>query len=221
MEYNQKIMLYKLSLVKSGDRFIERIFHESMKDLGKFYGITWTTNTPKIVFLKDRKSIDLLRAKKTEPWLVGWADDRMRIVFVLDKKELERYSSHTYSKDYYHSLIKHELSHLFYKILSAGKQGPVWLSEGVAIYTSGQNKLKIKPSKFKNFLSFYNRGGSGVYEESGFVVEILVKRFGKNKLLKLIKSLEDVSNEKQFNKLFQKIYKFQISYKSISLQGSW
>src|SRR3990167_8310475 len=100
----KKLMLYKLSITKSGDRFIERVFHQSMKDLGKFYSINWTTNMPKIVFLKDRKS-----------------------------------------KDYYHSLIKHELSHLFYKILSAGKQGPVWLSEGVAIYTSGQNKLKTKP----------------------------------------------------------------------------
>ena len=209
-------MLYKLSITKSGDRFIERVFHQSMKDLGKFYSINWTTNMPKIVFLKDRKSIDLLRAKKTEPWLVGWADDRMRIIFVLDKKELEKHSSHKYSKDYYHSLIKHELSHLFYKILSAGKQGPVWLSEGVAIYTSGQNKLKTKPNKFKKFLTFYNHGGSEVYEESGFVIEMLVKKFGKNKLLKLIKFLRNVSNEKQFNKLFKKTYKFKISYKSVN-----
>ncbi|MDD4761827.1 MAG: hypothetical protein PHZ25_02300 [Candidatus Pacebacteria bacterium] len=206
-------MIYKLSLAKSNDKFIKKIFQESMKDLGEFYGINWTTNTPKIILLEDRKSIDLLHVKKTESWLVGWADNNMRIVFILDKKNFEKFSSHKYSTAGYSALIKHELSHLFYKILSEGKFGPAWLSEGVAIYTSGQNKLKTKPREFKNFMSFYAKGGSEVYKESGFAVELLVKKFGKNKLFELIKSLQSISNENQFNKTFKKIYGFQISYK--------
>jgi hypothetical protein len=209
-------MIYKLTATTSKDRFTERVFRESMKTLGEFYNIHWTTNTPKIILLKDRDSIDLLHAKKTESWLVAWADDRMRAVFILDKKQLEKNSSHKYSKDYYASLIKHELSHLFYRILSAGKQGPVWLSEGVAIYTSGQNRLKANPGEFKSFLSFYNQGGSEVYAESGFVVETLIRAFGKNKLLKLIRSLRKVSNEKQFNAVFKKTYGFRIGYKDIN-----
>ncbi len=209
-------MVYKLSLTKSSDRFVEGVFCKSMKDLGKFYAIHWTTNTPKIVLLKDRKTIDLLRARKTEPWLVGWANGEMRIVFVLDRRSLGKYSSHKYSKEHYSSLIKHELSHLFYKILTGDKRGPVWLSEGVAIYTSGQHKSRTVPSEFKNFLTFYSHGGSGVYAESGFVVEILVRNFGKNKLLKLIKSLRSISDEKQFNRVFKRIYGFQISYRSIN-----
>lgn len=208
-------MIYKLALTKSSDRFIEKIFHESMKDLGKFYGINWTKNTPKIFLLKDRKSIDLFGIRKTEPWLVGWADYDMRTVFLLDKKGLERHSTHKYSVGYYSSLIKHELSHLFYKMLSSGKWGPRWLSEGVAIYTSGQNELKRGPSEFKNFLSFYAKGGPEVYAESGFVVGTLIKKFGKNKLLELIKSLRSVSNEEQFNKVFKKTYGFKISYKAM------
>ncbi|MDP3792666.1 MAG: hypothetical protein Q8Q89_02950 [bacterium] len=211
-------MIYKLNLIKSKDKLIERVFYKSMKELREFYGINWTTNTPKIFLLKDRKSIDLFGIRKTEPWLVAWADYGMQTVFVLDKKNLERQSSHKYSEKYYSCLMKHELSHLFYKILSAGKSGPIWLSEGVAIYTSGQNSLKpkSKPKEFKNFLTFHNQGGFDVYAESGFVIETLVKKFGKNKLLELIKSLKNVSDKKQFNKVFQKIYRFQINYKEIN-----
>lgn len=209
-------MIYKLNLIKSRDKLIEKVFHKSMKELSKFYGINWTINTPKIFLLKDRKSIDLFGIRKTEPWLVGWADYGMRTVFMLDRKEFEKYSSNKYSDEYYSSLIKHELSHLFYKMLSDGKWGPVWLSEGVAIYTSSQTKSRARPSEFKNFLMFYAKGGSGVYTESGFVVETLVKKFGKDKLLELIKSLRDISDEKQFNKIFRKVYGFSMSYKSIN-----
>ncbi|MCL5733819.1 MAG: hypothetical protein M1334_04175 [Patescibacteria group bacterium] len=209
-------MIYKLTLIESQDNFIKETYRQSMKELSNFYGINWIMNTPKIILLKDRKSINLLRVKKTEPWLVGWADERMRIIFMLGKKNFNKESSNKYSDEYYSSLIKHELSHLFYRILSSSKSGPIWLSEGVAIYTSGQTKLKARPKKFNNFLSFYNQGGSGVYAESGFVVEMLVKKFGKNKMLKLIKSLRDISGDKQFNGAFRKIYGFTLNYKEIN-----
>lgn len=209
-------MIYKLNINKISDKFLEKIYHSSMRDLGKFYGIKWKINTPKIIVLKDRKSIDSLNVQKTAPWFVGWADDRTRTIFILGRKELEKHSSHKYSKKHYSSLIKHEISHLFYRIVSSGRRGPFWLSEGVAIYTSGQNKLKTKPSGFKNFLDFYEKTGSGVYLESGFAVETLVKRFGKNKMLKLIKSLKNVANEKQFNKTFKTIYGFQVTYKNVN-----
>lgn len=52
-----------------------------------------------------------------------------------------------------------------------------------------------------------------MYVESGFVVEMLVKKFGKNKLFELIRSLQDVSDEKQFSAIFKKNYGFQLSYK--------
>ena len=211
-------MLYKLNLIKFREKSIEQNFHKSMKELRKFYGINWIKNTPKIILVKDRKSINLLRAQETEPWLVGWANDKARIVFVLDRNNFEQESSHKYSKERYSALIKHELSHLFYYILSGSTYFPKWLVEGVAIYTSGQNKLKQKPDKLKNFLEFYKKSGSEVYAESGFVVETLVKNFGKNKLLKLIKSLRNVSNEKQFNKIFQKIYGFKMNYQNINMR---
>lgn len=208
-----KRMIYKANFKISKDKFVEKVFEESTKSLGKFYDINWTADLPKVFILKDRKTINLFGTKKTEPWLVAWADYGMQTVFILDRKGFEKYSSNKYSDEYYSSLIKHELSHLFYKTISGGKWGPKWLSEGVAIYTSGQTKLKPKPKEFKNFLSFYEHSGPGVYAESGFVIEALVKKFGKDKLLELIRSLQNISTEIQFNKIFKKVYKFSIGYK--------
>ena len=209
-------MIYKLNLTKTKDKFIEKIFQSSMKDLNDFYGINWKINIPKIIIVKDRQTIDLMYVEKTEPWVVAWADNDSKIVYILDKNNFEQQSSHKYSDRYYASLIKHELSHLFYKIVSKNRRGPVWLSEGVAIYTSGQTKLKSRPKEFKNFLEFYDKGGSEVYAESGFAVEALVGAFGKNKLLKLIKSLPEANTEKDFNVIFRKIYGFELNYKSIN-----
>ncbi|MCX6788655.1 MAG: hypothetical protein NTZ36_02100 [Candidatus Jorgensenbacteria bacterium] len=185
-----------------------------MKDLSVFYGINWIENVPQIFVVSDRKSINLLRGKKTESWFVAWAENRTRIIYILDKNGFKKNSSHKYSDEYYSALIKHEISHLFYRILSSGFQGPVWLSEGVAISTSGQTSLKNKPSELKNFLEFYSKTGSGVYEESGFFIEALVKEFGDGKLLELIKSLSQASDEAKFNKVFKKIYGFSLSYSS-------
>lgn len=209
-------MIYKLKLVPFKDKFIERVFHQSMKDLGKFYGINWIRNKPKIMLVKNRREIDLLKSNKTEPWLVAWADSNARIVFILDPKNFEKQSSHRYSHEHYAELIKHEISHLFYNILSSYKRGPVWLSEGTALYTAGQNKTKIRPKRFENFLTFYNKGGQGVYAEPGFAIELMVQKFGKYKLLELIKSLTNVNNEKKFNQIFYKIYGIRLSYKSIN-----
>jgi hypothetical protein len=209
-------MLYKLDISKARDTLIEKAFRDSMNDLKKFYGINWIKNIPRILLVQDRFSIDVFFGEKTEPWIVGWADKRYRLIYVLDRKNLETESSHTYTKESYIALIKHELSHLFYGIHSKKKQGPAWLSEGVALYTAGQNEMRTKPHKFKVFLSFYNEGGAPVYGEAGFVIELLVKRYGKRKLLRLLKSLQNISSEKQFNESFHKIYGFQMSYKKMN-----
>lgn len=198
------------------DKFIEKIYSKSMKDLDEFFDIGWIRNTPFIFVVRDRKIIDKLRREKTEEWLVAWADSRSRIIYVLDRKKFEKESNHKYSKEEYSALIKHELCHLFFNILSKENYKPKWLNEGVAIYLSGQNKFKSPIKEFKEFLEFYDNSGGRIYYESGFFIELLVKKFGKTKLLMLIKSIKDVKTEKEFSRLFKKIYGFDLNYKEIN-----
>jgi hypothetical protein len=56
----------------------------------------------------------------------------------------------------------------------------------------------------------------GLYEESGFAIELLVKKYHKKKLLKLIKLLPDCSTNKLFIKKFKEVYSFTPNYKEFN-----
>ncbi len=194
---------------------IKRGYEKSMAELGKFFGINWTRNRPRIVLMKNRKTIDLFREKKTPDWLVGWVGGRA--IYILDKKGYEKESCHKYSDQEYSRLIKHELAHLFFQI--AAKKDicqPDWLWEGTAMFLDGGYPRRRKIIRFTEFLDYYKKSGPGVYKESGFAIRLLVNNYGKQKLLQLVKSLKDAKNQTQFNKLFKKIYKFTPTYKKFN-----
>ena len=188
-----------------------------MRDLERFYKMKWRKNTPRIMVVNDRKTIDALKGEKTESWLVGWTN-RRNDLFVLNLKNFSKESRHRYSKEQYRALIKHELSHLFIHALAQDnhRYRPIWLHEGIAVYTAGQTKFKKKPLKFHEFLKFYSRSSSGVYQEAGFFIELLVKNFGKNKLLRLVKSLKYISSKKQFEATFRRIFGFKLNYGAVN-----
>ena len=196
------------------DGFLDKIYTESIADLNKFYEMNWVHHQPVVIIMKDRKTIDALKGESTERWMVGHAEGNK--VFILDRNNLESESDHKYSQEKYYSLLKHEISHCFYRILSDGQMKPVWLCEGVAIYTSGQNKEKHPVECFKEFLDFFENGGKGVYAESGFAVYLLVKEFGKQKLLDLIKGLKSVDSQKDFTELFVQTYSIKPTYEKFN-----
>ncbi len=196
------------------DEFIDKICNESVDDLNKFYELNWVHHLPVPIVVKDRKSIDILKGEKTEPWLVGWAHGNK--IYILDRSNFEKESSHKYSSDMYYSLLKHEISHAFYSIISNGNTKPVWLCEGVAIFTSGQIKEKQPVSSFKEFLDFYEGGGERVYSESGFAVHVLIEEYGKQKLLDLIKGLKSANSPEEFSGLFVTIYGMEPRYEKFN-----
>lgn len=210
-------MVYNIKSIKNN--LIEKVIKDEMKKLGEFYGFKWTVNCPKVFIIDDRKTINVLKGKKTELWLRGWTEKSN--IYILNPQNYEKESNHKYTEKNFKAFLKHELSHLFYHILTQRKYSPLWLAEGVAIYTSGQLNYKKQPQEFKNFLDFYdtqqNKRQESVYDESGWVVKFLVDKFGKEKLLVLIKSLKnEVQNQKQFENKFFEIYGFNLSYDKIS-----
>lgn len=204
-------MIFELKEKK--DKFLEGMYIQAIKELDEFFKINWIFNRPRIILINTRKQYDKVNGKKTENWMVGWAEGRS--IFILDRENYEKESCHKYSKEAYYSLIKHELCHQFIKAVTKTSI-PTWLNEGICIYLSGQNKSKKVPEKFEKFLNFFTEGGKFVYRESGFVVETLVKKFGKQKLMRLIKSENCAKSKKEFNLLFKKIYGFDLNYKEIN-----
>ena len=205
-------------VIPQKDELLEEIFKESMKELNEFYEINWVHHLPIIMVVDGRTTIDGLKQEKSQPWSIGWSEGKT--IYVLDRNNLEKESSHKYRLDTYSALIKHEISHSFYNILSGNQHKPVWLCEGTAIYTSGQNKFKKTPTEFKEFLEFYDQGGSDVYHESGFFVQMLVEKFGKQKLLELIRESRNANTEEAFNKLFSEKYGFELNYDEVNKEVS-
>jgi hypothetical protein len=199
------------SLTHSPDKKIEEWYEQSMKELGEFYGINWNEGRPIILLVKSREYINLIKGKDTEDWVVGFTDGSKKCLFLLDAESYEKESSHKYSDEEYSTLIKHELSHLFSRIFYEGYT-PKWLVEGIAIYSSGQLELKRRPKEFRSFLGFFKQGSAGLYDESGFAVEILIENFGKEKFFNLYKSLDKVETEEDLEKLFKDIYGETLSY---------
>jgi len=190
---------------------VANFYDQAIKELNQFYGIRWSGSIPKIYLVPDRKTFDNLKGYKTEDWVVGSTMNSSDIFYVLAPENYETESNHKYSDDEYFRLIKHELSHLFQKQLFDSYK-PIWLTEGLAVYTSGQLMVKKKPEKFTNFLGFFSNGGSGVYAESGFAVEILIKKFGKKRILKVLKGIKTPVTKGNFNKYFEEELGVKLNY---------
>lgn len=206
-------MIYKINEVKNFK--LAEAYKSSMKELNSFFGINMKHNCPSIFLIPDRKTINELRKKQTEDWLVAWAEKGN--VYLLDSKKFNTESGHIYSEEKYYALLKHELTHCFVAVISDFARKPTWLLEGVAIFLSGQTKLKIKPTQYKKFIEFYNKGGGEIYKEAGFAVEFLVKKYGRKKILLLLKKLKEVKSEKDFTKLFKSVYGFKLAYKNFKI----
>jgi hypothetical protein len=211
-------MIYKLQVTT--DKFIEKIYQQAMSELNEFFGINWIQSCPNIYLIKNRSTIDALWSRKTESFAIGWLN-RTGDLCILDYKNLNKESSHVFRKERYFTTIKHELTHAFYDKITSNTYKPTWFREGIACYLSGENESISKTINFSNFLNysdFYNKQTYRQnYIESGFAIEFLVKKYGKEKLLKLIKSIKKDMPEPDFAKLFKKIYGIPLEYKSFNI----
>jgi hypothetical protein len=196
---------------------IHKLYNKTIKELEKFYEIKLGNNPPKLILVDTRKEFDSILNEKTENWVVGTVIDKNKIVLI-SPDNYEKESCHKFSKEDYDFLLKHELSHTFYNIYTkgAGLTGPVWLDEGLAIYTSGELIQKEEPKKLKLFLEYYNYDATELYGEAGFVIKKLINTFGKEKIFELLKKLNGIKNEDDFRKVFEKIFQIKLNYEEFN-----
>lgn len=203
-------MIFKLNI--ESDSFLEEIYEKAMIDLGQFFGINWIENRPKIFILPNRRAFDEMEGKETPRWEVGFTRTSQMAVYLLDRKNYEKESENTYSEEIYAALLKHELCHCFWTVKTRGYSKPRWLSEGLCVYLSGQLEWKKKPEKLESFLNSFEKTEAGVYTEGGYAAKFLVEKYGKEKMLELLKRLSEKPDESGFKKLFVEIYGVELSY---------
>ena len=157
--------------------------------------------------------MDLMWGKKTEKWFVGASKYGSIYIFHPDVFATE--SSH--KKDKFWQTLKHEYCHIYYAQITKSHY-PVWLNEGLASYVSGK-KLVLKDGdkeKLPDVVSYFSDANSGAYMIGQFWVEFLIKKFGKKKLISLIKSFDSGIEEKRFAKKFEEVYGFKYDRSSFS-----
>lgn len=187
------------------DKNLQEYRDKAMKSLNDFFNREWIYNTPKVFIVDDRKTIDLLREQETKSWIAGWSWGTLA-VFILNPENVTKESS--LSEDYdFEKLIKHELCHAFFQ-LTLGKSNFMWIEEGVCDYVSDRLGRYEKPKEFGGFLD-----GENVYQESGYVIEIIMENFGKEKLFEFLRKQSGVENKEKLNEVFKKVFGDDLSYK--------
>lgn len=188
---------------------LEDFLITTKKELNSFFD----SNIPEpiIFLLNSRKELDLIWGQKTEKWIVGGT--KYGAIFILDPKIYIKESSHTDKNDLWKTL-KHEYCHIYFRHITNGHL-PLWLNEGLASYLAGQKKICDSPL---DVFSYFNKSGKELYEIGYFWVELLIRKFGKDKFKKLIKALKPKPNltEKIFATKFYKIYGFKFNRSALA-----
>jgi len=180
-----------------GDKY-EKYLLKCKKELDKWFGVS--VDIPRVLFVQSRKEYDKIVGYKTEAWQGGKIYTKES-----DHKDIKRFWL----------VLKHEYVHLYWHQMTAS-WNPRWLNEGLACYLAGQEKKAPSQEVVIDVRKYFGHGGMFVYGLGYFWVNYLVKKFGKTKLLNLIKSVDaDVTNKK-FEAKFKRIYGFGLDKKSLA-----
>ena len=188
------------------EKLLEEYSEKLSNELEEFFNIHFSYERPRICVVADRETVNQMLKYVTPEWVVGWSEKRN--IFVLEKDAFVK----AISDEDYLKAIKHEMVHSYFYIASNNCEYPEWLFEGVALYLTGQNKNK--PEIFKNFLNYYDQKDEGIYKESGFAVEFLIKYYGKAKFLELIRGLKYIASKEKFASFFKEVYGFELKYEN-------
>jgi len=201
-----KQYIFGLNPVKPNKR-IFKFLESTQKELKSFFGVT--IENPFVFFIESRRDMDRIIGRKTKQWESGWAENNS--IFILNPKIYTKESSH---KDIEHfwQVLKHEYCHLYFTKITGGSL-PKWLNEGLACYMADQVKKVPTKKKLLKVFDYYSKSDSRIYSIGYSWTKLLIDRFGKRKLLKLIKSVDCDTSERKFAKKFYQVYGFNYSKK--------
>lgn len=162
-----------------------------------------------------REEINNLVRQKTPSWFVGYADSANKI-FMLSPSVFD--SESTQSKKDFRKVLCHEICHLFIRQIHNSYE-PIWLEEGLAYFVAGQkSRLKNNNPIFNNpeaifLIDTRNRWNKtmGSYPDVPYalaflLVDFLIRYYSRDRVIKLLMSLEGRYNKKRFCQKFRKMY---------------
>jgi len=169
----------------------------------------------RLTLVYSREEMNNLAGYKTPDWFVGYADFYNKI-FMFSPSVFNQESSH--NKRDFRKVLCHEICHLFIRQIHRHYE-PVWLEEGLAYYVAGQgSKLKNNNPIFNNpeavfIIDTSSRWNKTIdsdpdvpYALAFSLVDFLIRRYNKDRIIKLLMSLDKKYTKKNFCQKFRNIY---------------
>lgn len=205
---------YSLQVVPFNKKY-QVVIDKSLIEFEKFFDIKLPQSIC-LIYLNSRQQFNDIIGRKTQPFETAYST--ANFIFMMSEDVYEKESNKKFDLQKNLLTLRHEICHKFFQRLTRTSH-PIWLNEGTAIYLSGQLKNHQKIEKFTNFLLFESSNyidGQDVYKESGFVVQKIIEKFGREKFLVFLKSIGSVPDNQAFLKIFNQVYGFEINYDNIN-----
>lgn len=207
----------KVTLVfKKSDPYKDFVLKElgfSLKKLERFFKLPFFP--VKVCLAYSRKEFDKFIGRKTALWEVGNTNCPKNEICLLSPLIFEEESTH--KKGDFPRVLTHELAHLFTHRLYPFYE-PHWLREGLAYFIAGQGKPDFKQrvrllisngdflSKIDTTKSWRENLYCGAYKLSFLWVSFLIKKFGKEKMLELLRRINFPYESAKFDEVFEQLY---------------
>ena len=202
----ERLIIKNSKVIDFLDMRNKEVIERAVKKTEKFFGKKVDFE---VVLLETREEIDLIYSKyfgkdfKTEDWVVGGIFDD-KTVYIFREDVYGKVSCHP-QESFFPTLV-HEITHIFTSKLFKFHL-PMWLYEGLSYFVAGQDKevdLKEKEDLMKAHTEIEWRL-TNPYLTSGKFVRYLFDKYGKKKLFKLFKELDEDETKSSFEEKFQKI----------------
>ena len=177
---------------------LDRIIEECQD----FFGVK-LKKVPKITFIYSRKEMDELLGRKTEPWVR--AVTRPSGLYFIHPSKIAELTPH--KNDNYWQVVKHEMSHWFFNQITGISSGkPRWFTEGLAMYMADQKTLPPTPAEESISTKYYALTDNEVYRWGSIMVADLADRYGKVKIVSLVKRIDKETTPESFANDFKSVF---------------
>ncbi|MDD5693587.1 MAG: hypothetical protein PHU86_03900 [Patescibacteria group bacterium] len=164
--------------------------------------------TPKIIFVYSREEMDKALGRKTQDWVR--ASTRPEGLYFIHPSKVEELTPH--KNDDFWKVVKHEMSHWFYNQITGTHNGePRWLAEGLAMFMAEQKGLVPSFTEESITQKYYSFTDNETYRWGYLMVKDLVDEFGKEKVVSLVKKINNKLTEGIFSELFKNEFGVSLS----------
>lgn len=185
-----------------------QLLEEFYGHLHKIFG--FRAEVPEVFFIPDKTVFNSLVKRVSADWEIGYAKDDA--VYFLELDAIRATKAHkNYSVADLAEAIKHEAAHIYFNRLTKkvdDRKMPRWLSEGLAVYWSGQYGKRGSIKKFGHLNDPEPAAMKYHYGEGGTAVQILIATFGIEKLKNLFDRLGREKDASNFEAVFVDVYGF-------------